>query len=184
MKLIVGLGNPGLQYSKTRHNVGFLFLDYLQEQLGFREFLEKSKFKAFVSEGFIDGHRVILVKPNTFMNLSGEAVSALVNFYSLDVDQDLCIVFDDIDLNFGKIRFKDEGGPGTHNGMRDIVLRLGSKAFVRLKFGIESPQRVMNLSDFVLSRFTEEEFLELNKLFRDGFELLSDKFLDFSQKRD
>ena len=85
MKLIVGLGNPGLQYSKTRHNVGFLFLDYLQEQLSFPEFLEKSKFKAFISEGFIDGQKVILAKPNTFMNLSGEAILALVNFYNLDI---------------------------------------------------------------------------------------------------
>ncbi|MBT6142945.1 aminoacyl-tRNA hydrolase [bacterium] len=184
MKLIVGLGNPGLQYSKTRHNVGFLFLDYLQEQLSFPEFLEKSKFKAFISEGFIDGQKVILAKPNTFMNLSGEAILALVNFYNLDIKKDLCIVFDDIDLNFGKIRFKDDGGPGTHNGMRDIVLRIGSKSFARLRFGIEHEQRVMSLSDFVLSRFADEEFLELNKVFKEVFVLLSDKFLDFSKKTD
>ena len=165
MKIIFGLGNPGDKYKLTRHNVGFLFLDYLNKKHSGGEFLHKSKLKAFISEIFIDGTKVVLVKPDTFMNLSGDCVSKVVSFYNVSITNDICVVFDDIDLMFGSVRYKKKGGAGTHNGMRDIVFKLPTKDFPRLKIGIEIENRPHDLSNFVLSKFTPDQHEKLDELF-------------------
>jgi len=175
MKLIVGLGNPGDKYFKTRHNVGFLFLDFLKQHYEFSDFLEKRDFKSMISEGSINGEKYLLVKPTTFMNLSGDSVLSLVNYYKLTLD-DVLVVFDDIDLLFGDVRYKQNGGPGTHNGMRDICTKLNSRSFSRLKFGIEIENRFHNLSDFVLSNFSKDELDSLFDLFKNGLDLIKNDF--------
>jgi PTH1 family peptidyl-tRNA hydrolase len=165
MKVIIGLGNPGSQYQRTRHNVGFMFLDFLATKFSFGDFTEKPKLKSFISEGVLNGEKCLLVKPTTYMNLSGEAVVAIKNFYKLE-NEDILVCFDDVDLLFDEVRFRSKGSAGTHNGMRSILGLLGTEELVRLKFGIDSDLRQGALSDFVLGRFTDEEFSELPKVFK------------------
>ena len=181
MKIIFGLGNIGSKYDQTRHNVGFMFVDYLANKYN-GSFVSKSKLKADVCEIFIDSHKVLLVKPSTFMNLSGDCVRAVFDFYKVSLD-DLLIVFDDIDLPFGSIRYRKSGGAGTHNGMRDIVSKIGMKEFPRLKIGIEIENRPHDLAAFVLSRFSNLELEDLDSLFLEGFDQTMNNFLDFSEKK-
>jgi len=172
MKIIVGLGNPGKKYEETRHNIGFLFLDYLAREFGAEEFQEKAKFKAMVTEAKLKEDKVLLVKPLTFMNLSGETLVALKNFYKLE-NEDFLICYDDVDLPFEKIRYRDEGSAGTHNGMRSIIGLLGSQDVPRLRFGVEVKERRMDLASFVLSRFSAEEIASLSDIFTEGLEILT-----------
>ncbi|HZK86113.1 MAG TPA: aminoacyl-tRNA hydrolase, partial [Desulfosporosinus sp.] len=136
MKVIVGLGNPGPQYAETRHNVGFLLVDLLAEvyTLQFR-----AKFQGLWTEGNVHGERILLLKPQTFMNLSGRSVRELMNFYKIP-GNDLLIVHDDLDLPLGKIRLRDQGGAGGHNGIKSILTELGSEKFWRLKLGVGRPR--------------------------------------------
>lgn len=170
MKIIVGLGNPGPEYEKTRHNVGFQVIDILRDKLNFEEFKEKKKFNALVSEGIYANpeskklgeltEKVLLVKSLTFMNLSGESVLSLVNYYEPSLS-DLWIIFDDLDFPVGEIKIREKGGPGTHNGMESVINLLKSEEFPRLRIGIESrdPQlkKVFQTRDYVLSKFTQTE---------------------------
>lgn len=172
MKVIIGLGNPGLQYTKTRHNVGFLFLDFLASKFSFSDFLEKPKLKSLISEGNIRGEKFLLVKPTTYMNLSGEAVAAIKNFYKLE-NEDILVCFDDVDLHFSDVRFRAKGSAGTHNGMRSILGLLATEELGRLKFGIDSELRQGALSDFVLGRFTEEEMSALPEVFENALAKVS-----------
>ena len=133
MYLIVGLGNPGPKYAHTRHNVGFDVLDALAERLGVS--ISREKEKALLGECFVGGSKVILALPQTYMNLSGEAVSRLVNWYRVPLEN-LLVVYDDIDLAQGAIRIRKNGSAGTHNGMRSIMELLGSEAFPRLRVGV------------------------------------------------
>lgn len=153
MKIIVGLGNPGSKYEGTRHNVGYQVVDMLKEELELSDFQEKTKFKAAISEGEYEGEKVILVKPLTFMNLSGESVLAVKQFYKSD---DLLVIYDDYDLPIGETRYREKGGPGTHNGMRSCVGVLGEE-FPRLRIGIDAGLPVTDLSSYVLGRFTDGE---------------------------
>ncbi|MBU1019210.1 MAG: aminoacyl-tRNA hydrolase [Patescibacteria group bacterium] len=155
MKLIIGLGNKGTKYGGTRHNVGFQVVNMLREELDFPEFHEKTKFKAMISEGEVEGEKVVLVKPLTYMNLSGEAVLAVKYFYKAS-NEDILVVFDDYDLPLGDVRYRYQGGAGTHNGMKSCISVLGEN-FPRLKIGINAGLPVMDLSGYVLGRFTEEE---------------------------
>ncbi len=164
MKVIVGLGNPGAKYITTRHNIGFLYLDYLQQKYGFSEFADKPKLKSLISEGTLNGEKCLLVKPTTFMNLSGEAVLAVKNFYKLEFS-DFLICYDDVDLMFGVTRFRDSGSSGTHNGMRSIIGLLGTEAIPRLRFGVNIPDRKHDLASFVLSSFDDESLSELKSIF-------------------
>jgi len=154
MIAIVGLGNPGSQYEKTRHNIGFLAADTICSYFGFR--FSGQKFKSQFFEGSIESVPVKLIKPNTYMNLSGEAVKALISFYKIPLDQ-VWVIYDDIDLEFGKLRIRKEGTAGTHNGMKSIVQELGSTQFPRLRMGIGPKPPAWNLSDFVLANFTKNE---------------------------
>lgn len=160
MKVIVGLGNPGPQYSETRHNVGFLLVDCLAEihNLQFH-----AKFQGLLAEGTIKGERIFLLKPQTFMNLSGRSVRELVNFYKISV-QDLLVIHDDMDLPLAKIRFRDQGSPGGHNGIRSIIAELGTEKFWRLKLGVGRPPKEWDPARFVLSSFTEEEIKSVEEM--------------------
>lgn len=160
MKLIVGLGNPGVEYKGTRHNVGFMCVEYLRTKLALDGFEEQKKFEALVAEGNHEDEKIIIAKPQTFMNLSGKSVSALFNFYKCE-PADLWIVFDDIDLELGRIRIRSGGTGGTHNGMKSIIESLGFHNFPRIRIGIESrgssaPAK-QDISSFVLHPFTKEE---------------------------
>ena len=155
MKIIIGLGNKGTKYGGTRHNVGFQVINMLREEFDFPEFKEKTKFKAMISEGEVDGEKVVLVKPLTFMNLSGEAALAVKHFYKVEND-DVLVITDDYDLPLGDIRYRDKGGAGTHNGMKSCISVLGEN-FPRLRIGINTGLPVEDLSGYVLGRFTDEE---------------------------
>jgi len=149
MLLIIGLGNPGAAYKNTYHNCGFRAADALAEKLGVT--IKKSECFALTAHVFVNGSKVILAKPQTFMNLSGKSVWALASKYKLE-KKDIVVVYDDIDLPVGALRLREEGRPGTHNGMKDIVERIGTSEFKRLRIGIGQPPANMQLSDFVTSR--------------------------------
>lgn len=155
MKIIVGLGNPGNEYEKTRHNTGFMVVDRLAKKHNIE--IKKEKSKALIGTGEINGEKVMLVKPQTFMNLSGEAVRGLIDFYKESIEN-LLIIFDDIDLDLGNIRIKERGSAGTHNGMKSIVQNLGTVEFKRVKVGIGKPKANVDLVNHVLGKFSEEEF--------------------------
>jgi PTH1 family peptidyl-tRNA hydrolase len=176
MKIIVGLGNPGRKYIFTRHNIGFLFLDYLTSIFDGSDFKEESKFKAALAEVNVEGEKVLLVKPTTFMNLSGEAIVALKNFYKLE-KKDFLICYDDVDLNFENIRYRAKGSAGTHNGMRSVIGLLGSEEIPRLRFGVEVLERKAPIRDFVLGRFSESEMAALPTIFKEALELVYEKFI-------
>lgn len=163
MWLIVGLGNPGEKYARTRHNIGFACLDYLAER--YRLSFSGRRANALLAEGAIAGQRVVLAKPQTYMNLSGQAVSGLRSWYKIDPAEDLLVIYDDLDLPFGKLRLRQRGSAGTHNGMRSIVGQLGSNEFARLRIGIGQPPPNWDAAGYVLSRFTAEEAAELPDLY-------------------
>jgi len=147
--LVVGLGNPGAQYERTRHNCGFMSLDLLAQQLGIAH-ISQIRCKALTALCEIAGHRVLLCKPQTYMNLSGQAVRELTAQFSVPPER-LIVVFDDCDLAAGRMRIRQNGSAGTHNGMRDIVYQLGTDQFPRIKIGIGHPQDGGDLADYVLS---------------------------------
>ena len=154
LRVIVGLGNPGLRYARTRHNLGFWVIDRLSEKLDIP--LRKHKFGATYGEGRAFGQRVMLVKPQIFMNLSGRPVADLVNFYQLDLE-DLLIVYDDLDLPSGSLRIKASGSGGGHRGMADILTHLKSDAFPRLRVGIGQPPPFLEAAEYVLQGIDEAE---------------------------
>jgi len=157
MKLIVGLGNPGEEYAKTRHNIGFQVTDLVHNDLKFDEFQLKNKFDAYLSEGDFKNEKVFLAKPATFMNLSGTAVQKISSFYKIE-SKDIWIIVDDLDLKLGDIKIKEKGSAGSHNGLISIIQCLGTENFPRFKIGIESREsRQIKGKDFVLNQFSKEE---------------------------
>lgn len=154
MYFIVGLGNPGLQYENTRHNAGFLTIDYLAKKHNID--VRKSKFKSLYGQGMIEGQKVMLIKPQTYMNNSGEAVREIRNFYKFDIDK-LIVIYDDIDIDFGTIRLRKKGSAGSHNGMKSIIYQIQDDKFPRIKISIGKKPEYMDLANFVLSGFTQEE---------------------------
>lgn len=154
MKIIVGLGNPGMKYALTRHNVGFWVIDQLSHHWGIP--VSKEKWKAEVGEGVVNGEKVVLIKPLTYMNLSGESVRPAMDWLKADLE-DLCVIYDDLDMPPGKIRLRLKGSSGGHNGMKSIIHHLGTDQFKRLKVGIGRPPGRMPVPDYVLSRFSKEE---------------------------
>ena len=150
MWIIVGLGNPGIAYRKSRHNAGFNALDALADALHIR--VAKRGLSGVYGEGVVNGQRVVLVKPQTYMNLSGEAVTQLVNWYKV-APEELLVVYDDVDLPFGRVRIRPKGSAGTHNGMRNILYLLGRDDFPRLRVGIGRPPEHWDMKDFVISGY-------------------------------
>ena len=158
MKVIVGLGNPGKEYQNTRHNAGYFIVEKFQENWGFEDF-KTSKFFGIISEWILSGEKIILLKPTTYMNLSGKSVGALVQFYKL-ASPDILVISDDIDMDFGKIRMRKQGSSGGQNGLKSIIEWLGTDSIARLKIGIGRDSRY-SVSDWVLSRFKEDEIRAL-----------------------
>ncbi len=155
MKLIVGLGNPGKKYSETRHNIGFQVIDHLAHKLSVE--LDKEKFDAVYGIQTVGNQRVMLCKPLTFMNLSGDAIRPLLEYYNVDIDN-MLVIYDDLDLVPGKLRLRQKGSAGGHNGMRSIIQQIGTDKFKRLRFGIgRPPHPKMKVVDYVLARFQQDE---------------------------
>ncbi|MBO5059747.1 MAG: aminoacyl-tRNA hydrolase [Clostridia bacterium] len=155
MYLVAGLGNPGKQYDMTRHNIGFEVIDYMAEQYDVK--VKKLKFKGLYGETNIGGEKVILLKPQTYMNLSGESIREFASFYKIPVEN-IIIINDDIYLDSGKLRIRKSGSAGGHNGLKSIIYQLASDQFPRIRIGVNSPEREKeDLADFVLARFSKEE---------------------------
>lgn len=155
MYIIVGLGNPGKDYQNTRHNIGFDVIDALAEVAGI-SVIEK-KHKAIIGKGVLDGQKVILVKPQTYMNLSGESVRDIIDYYKVDEEQGLIVVSDDTSLDVGMIRVRKKGSAGGHNGLKNIILHLGHDTFMRVKMGVGEKPKGYDLADYVLGHFTQNE---------------------------
>ncbi len=160
MKLIVGLGNIGNKYTFTRHNAGFMLADSIALNSGL-DFKENSRLKCFITKFHSNGEDYLLIKPTTFMNLSGEAVRAVIDYYKIEI-KDILIVFDDLSLDLGKIRFRANGSDGGHNGIKSIIQHLGTKDIPRLKIGI-GPQPNIPSEVFVLQNFSKEELEKLKE---------------------
>lgn len=165
MFLIVGLGNPTKQYEKTRHNIGFDVMDALADKYNIS--ISENKHKALCGKGVIEGIKVVLAKPQTYMNLSGESVAELVNYYKLDPESELIVVFDDISLEPGNIRIRKKGSAGGHNGIKNIIANLGSSVFPRIKVGVGEKPKGYDLADYVLGKFSKEDRV----LMEEGYDL-------------
>jgi PTH1 family peptidyl-tRNA hydrolase len=153
--LIIGLGNPGPEYQDTRHNIGFRCVDALAQAHGLK-FDQKKKSKARVADGTVVGKRILIAKPQTFMNLSGSSVQGLAAFYQIP-PENMIVILDDLDLSLGTLRIRPKGGSGGHNGLTDIIQRLGTQEFPRIRFGIGRPPERMDPAAYVLRRFDQEE---------------------------
>lgn len=162
MKLIVGLGNPGLEYENTRHNIGFELLDYIANLNDYHFTLEK-KFNALSACITVNGEKVLIVKPLSYMNLSGNVVGKYVKYYNI-LPNDVLVIHDDLDMNFGKIRIVYDSSSGGHNGIKDIINNIGSKKFTRLKIGI-SNNKSIDTKDYVLGKFSKEDRVILNNIY-------------------
>lgn len=159
MFLIVGLGNPGKEYENTRHNIGFDAIDEIAQNFNIE--LNKKKFKGVCGEGFIGGEKVILLKPSTFMNLSGESVREVLDFYKL-TEEEVLVIYDDISLDVGKIRIREKGSAGGHNGIKSIISHMGTDVFSRIKIGVGQPKG--DLVNHVLGKFSKEERSDLDEV--------------------
>ena len=159
MKLIVGLGNPGREYELTRHNIGFMAIDELAKRWNIS--LNEQKFKGVFGAGFVNGEKVILLKPLTYMNLSGESILPLMDYYKIDVE-DFVVMYDDLDIPVGKLRLRMKGSAGGHNGVKSTISHLGTQEFQRIRMGIDRPKNGMKVVDYVLGRFTSEEIPDVN----------------------
>ena len=165
MYIIVGLGNPTKEYDKTRHNVGFSVIDVLADQIGID--VSEKKHRALCGKGMLEGQKVILAKPQTFMNLSGESVRAMVDFYKVSPDE-VIIIYDDISLEPGQLRIRTKGSAGGHNGIKNIIAHLGTQEFPRIKVGVGEKPKYMDLADYVLSRFSKGEQELMDDAFREA----------------
>ncbi len=181
MKLVIGLGNPGAQYEKTRHNVGFMAVDQLAKVFNFSEFKKIDRFKSLVSEGEIGNEKALLVKPLTFMNLSGQAIQAVVGYYKIEL-KDVLVLYDDVEIPLGKIRLRPTGSAAGQKGIASIMQELASMEVPRIRLGIK-PERSFpgELSDYVLGNFTVDEQIQVSEvlenlpavlelIFREGME--------------
>ena len=160
MYLIVGLGNPEEEYSNTRHNMGFATINKLAKKLNIE--VNKKKFNALYGSGIVNGQKIILIKPQTYMNLSGESVADICNYYNIDLEN-LIVIYDDIDLDVGKIRIRKKGSGGTHNGMKSVVSNLQTEDFPRIRIGIGEPTYKNDLLNFILTKIPNEEYKVLEK---------------------
>lgn len=172
MYIIVGLGNPGKKYEGTRHNVGFEVIDTLADK--YRIDVETKKFKALIGKGVIEGQHAVLAKPQTFMNLSGESVRELIDFYKIDAETELIVVYDDISLDPGQLRIRKKGSAGGHNGMKNIISHAGTQEFVRVRVGIGEKPVGFDLADYVLSRFHGDEKLTMIDAYERGAQAVSE----------
>ncbi|MCX6765636.1 MAG: aminoacyl-tRNA hydrolase [Candidatus Moranbacteria bacterium] len=175
MKIIIGLGNPGKKYANTRHNVGFMIVDKLREAWDFSAFELNKKFNSEILEGNIDGKKIMLVKPQTFMNLSGEAARKILDFYKL-TPADIIVIHDDLDIDLGKFKISDDSCAAGHNGVQDIIDKLSTQKFKRVRIGIEGEEknksRTVPSEDFVLQKFEDVELGKIEKVLEEILEEL------------
>lgn len=164
MYVIVGLGNPGKEYVNTRHNVGFRVVDAIADK--YHIAVTEKKHKALIGKGVVEGEKVILVKPQTYMNLSGESVREVIDYYKVDEKEELIVIFDDISLDVGKIRIRKKGSAGGHNGIKNIIAHLGHDTFRRIKMGVGDKPKGYDLADYVLGHFSAED----NRLMQESIE--------------
>lgn len=161
MYIIAGLGNPTMQYEGTRHNAGFDVIDALANKYNIS--VDGRKNRAYIGKGIIEGQKVLLVKPQTYMNLSGESIGGLVDYFKIDEEQDLIVIYDDISLSPGQIRIRKKGSAGGHNGIKNIIAHLGTQVFPRIKVGVGEKPKKYDLADYVLSHFTKAEREEMEE---------------------
>lgn len=171
MYIIVGLGNPGRQYENTRHNVGFRLIDKLADKHNIS--VLECKHKAMIGKGYIEGQKVVLVKPQTFMNLSGESVRDVLQFYKVEPDTQLIVVYDDISLAVGALRIRKKGSAGGHNGIKNIILHTGTDTFKRIKIGVGEKPKGYDLADYVLGHFTAAENKDIDAACDNAVEAIS-----------
>lgn len=179
MYIVVGLGNPTRQYEGTKHNVGFDTIDFLVDE--YRVPSSGVKHKAMYGKGVIAGQKVILAKPLTYMNLSGESVAELVNYYKIDPEEELVVIYDDINLAPGYIRVRKKGSAGGHNGIKNIIAQLGTDKFKRIRVGVGEKPKNWDLADYVLSPFSKEERTQVDEAIRhaaDALELILQDDID------
>ena len=155
MYIIAGLGNPDRQYRNTRHNIGFDVIDLIADQNNIT--IGERKHKALIGKGFVGGQKVVLIKPQTYMNLSGESIREVIDFYKIDERSELIVISDDISLEVGQIRIRKKGSAGGHNGLKNIILHLGHDEFQRIKMGVGQKPEGYDLADYVLGHFSKEE---------------------------
>ena len=161
MKCIIGLGNIGKDYENTRHNLGFISVDFLSQKYNIS--IDKKRKKCKYGEGVINGEKVSLIKPTTYMNLSGEAIVEIMNWYKITT-KDILVIYDDIDIPLGEVRYRLKGSSGTHNGMRNIIDSIKTEEFARIRIGMENRCGLpIPLIDYVLQRFSKEELEKINK---------------------
>lgn len=163
MFVIAGLGNPSSKYEKTRHNVGFDVIDMLAEKYNIS--IRDRKHKALCGTGMIAGQKVLLVKPQTFMNLSGESLGAILNFYKLAPESELLVIYDDVSLAPGRLRIRKKGSAGGHNGIKSIINHIGTQEFLRIKIGVGEKPPGWDLADYVLGRFSREDRKRMEEAF-------------------
>ena len=168
MYIIAGLGNPTSQYEGTRHNAGFDVIDVIAEKYNIS--VDGKKNRAYIGKGMIEGQKAILAKPQTYMNLSGESIRGLVDYFKVDEEQELLIIYDDISLPPGQIRIRKKGSAGGHNGMKSIIQHLGTDVFMRIKVGVGEKPKKYDLADYVLSRFSKEDREKMEQAFKDAAE--------------
>ncbi len=165
MKIIAGLGNPDREYAGTRHNIGFDAVTAISDKTGIN--LTEKKFNALIGKGTICGQKVILMKPLTYMNLSGEAVAEAANFFKLE-PKDICIIYDDVNLDPGYIRVREKGSAGGHNGIKNIIARLGSEGFPRIRIGVGEKPKEWDLKDYVMGHFSKEDEVKIRAALADA----------------
>ncbi len=168
MFIIVGLGNPTAEYDGTRHNVGFAVIDALADKYNIS--VTDRKHRAFCGKGIIAGQKVILAKPQTYMNLSGESVRSLIDYYKVDEESELLVIYDDISLGVGQLRIRKKGSAGGHNGIKNIIAHLGTTVFQRIKVGVGEKPKHYDLADYVLGHFSKEEAEIMNEGYKDAIE--------------
>jgi PTH1 family peptidyl-tRNA hydrolase len=157
MYIIAGLGNPGREYDNTRHNIGFATIDRIADRENISVSDMEKKHKAIIGKGYIEGQKVVLAKPQTFMNLSGESIRELIDYYKVDETCELIVISDDISLDVGHIRVRKKGSAGGHNGLKNIIAHLGHDNFIRIKVGVGEKPKGYDLADYVLGHFSKEE---------------------------
>lgn len=166
MYVITGLGNPGKQYEHTRHNAGFDVIDCLADKYNIS--IDEKKHKAWNGKGVINGEKVLLVKPQTFMNVSGESIAEVLAYYKVDPATQLIVIYDDISLDPGRLRIRKKGSAGGHNGIKNIIARTGTQEFVRVKVGVGEKPQGWDLADYVLGRMNKEERAKTEDAFTDA----------------
>lgn len=179
MKCIIGLGNPGRKYENTRHNIGFMVIDELLRR--YQTTLSREKFNGLYTIEHIKQEKVLFVEPQTFMNRSGECIRPLIDYFNIDLDNVL-VIYDDLDLPIGKIRLRQQGGHGGHNGIRSLIDHLGTKKFKRIRVGIGRPTQQMSIVDYVLQRFSSDQLDGVNESIMQSADACEQWFKDdFSQ---